>query len=153
MIDRAAIAAARHQLATQPDFLRTTPWLRVEQMPRYLRALKVRTERWRKNPAKDAERAKEIAPFAAEAAKRGRDDPARWLVEELRVSLFAQELGTAEPVSVVKVQRALREGVSANAGEPVKPVVAPPTPRVVPPDTGKKAPLKSLGSLGQLFPR
>ena len=34
---------------------------------------------------------------------------ARWLLEEYRVSLFAQQLGTAEPVSLQRIQKALRE--------------------------------------------
>jgi ATP-dependent helicase HrpA len=39
----------------------------------------------------------------------GRLDEIRWLLEELRVSLFAQELGTAHPVSVQRIERRWRE--------------------------------------------
>jgi ATP-dependent helicase HrpA len=73
-------------------------------------------------------------------------------VEELRVSLFAQELGTAEPVSVQKLERALaelRQGVKPVAAvEQPKPREATPLPVTT---TKPKAPLKSFGSLDALF--
>ncbi len=77
----------------------------------------------------------------------------RWLVEEFRVSLFAQELGTAEPVSTVKLDRALAE----LSGRPLKAVsstAASPRPIVTAPLSDKKAPpLKNLSALDKLFPR
>ncbi|MBL9187160.1 MAG: ATP-dependent RNA helicase HrpA [Opitutaceae bacterium] len=138
------------------DFLRVTPYARLAHFPRYLKAMKIRAERARKNPAKDAERTAQIAPYLAAVARaRGRDggEALRWLVEEFRVSLFAQELGTAEPVSAVKLDRAieaLRGGVAVAA--PVapaapKPIVA----AAVAPKRG--APLKNLGALDKLFGR
>jgi ATP-dependent helicase HrpA len=93
-----------------PDFLRTTPYPQLAHFPRYLKAMKQRADRWRKAPAKDAERAKALAPFAAKAAKLSRLDRRFWLVEEYRVSVFAQELGTAESVSAVKLERELAAG-------------------------------------------
>ncbi|HEX2854259.1 MAG TPA: DUF3418 domain-containing protein [Opitutaceae bacterium] len=163
-----------------PDFLRTTPYLQLVHFPRYLKAMKLRAERWRQNPAKDAERAAQLAPYlktvaavydrrpgsgtaAASVGGHGpplQENPAaeafRWLVEEFRVSLFAQELGTAEPVSVVKLDRALaalqrNQSLPASRTEtapPPKPILAVP---VVP---AKKSPgLKNLGALDKLFPR
>ena len=47
-------------------------------------------------------------PAARRRARRARAH-ARWLLEEYRVSLFAQHLGTAEPVSLQRIQKALRE--------------------------------------------
>jgi ATP-dependent helicase HrpA len=82
----------------------------------------------------------------------------RWLLEEFRVSLFAQELGTAEPVSTVRLERALavlrgaREGTAG--GEVPRP--APPPKKPVGTGSGgaKKAfRLKSLAALGQTLPR
>jgi ATP-dependent helicase HrpA len=72
-------------------------------------------------------------------------------VEEFRVSLFAQELGTAEPVSAVRLERALEEiktGRAAGfvAGEESASRLKPST--VV---SRQGAPLKSLGALDQLF--
>src|SRR5471032_1489351 len=107
-----------------PDFLRTTPYAQLAHFPRYLKAMKLRADRWRQNPAKDAERAAQLAPYVKAAthleARVARPypmaggspalppdvDALRWLVEEFRVSLFAQELGTAGPVSAVKLDRA-----------------------------------------------
>ena len=67
-------------------------------------------ERARLNPVKDRERVRQLAPylaalkqFEANAPKtteaRQRLEEFRWMVEEFKVSLFAQELGTAVPVS------------------------------------------------------
>jgi ATP-dependent helicase HrpA len=141
------------------DFLRTTPYVQLAQLPRYLKAMKLRADRWKKNPGKDAERAAQLAPYVAAAAKlRDREggEALRWLVEEFRVSLFAQELGTAEPVSSVKLDRAVAAVTAGGAALPEKPAAAAaaPKPIVVAPVTAKKpAPLKNLGALDKLFPR
>ena len=77
----------------------------------------------------------------------------RWLIEELRVSLWAQTLGTAEPVSVKK----LRELIGANSDTIANPNQASPAPKPPPlavtllPGKTKKKPLKSLNALGGLF--
>jgi ATP-dependent helicase HrpA len=161
-----------------PDFLRTTPYAQLAHFPRYLKAMKLRADRWRQNPTKDAERAAQLAPYVVAARKlvggavsspRGdvkagegtrpppsiEAEPFRWLVEEFRVSLFAQELGTAEPVSAVKLDRALAALQSGAA--PIRaevPVASAPKPIVSAPVVGKKStPLKNLGSLDKLFPR
>ncbi len=146
-----------------PDFLRTTPFERIAHLPRYLKGLQARAERARRDPAKDAARAAELAPFVAavkklsggrtpSSAKRGEGTPPpgediRWLVEEFRVSLFAQELGTAEPVSAVRLERMLGELAPGGGKEPAAPAA-----KVAPATSAKKGtPLKSLGALDQLF--
>ncbi len=149
------------------DFLRQTPFERVQHLPRYLRAMQVRAEKWKRDAVRDGARAKELAPFAGAARKMATELAAarkgartekngvvelkeefRWGVEEFRVSLFAQELGTAEPVSAVRLQKILGE----IGGGPVSPSIAEPAARVLPATAPKKAaPLKSLGSLDQLF--
>ena len=144
-----------------PDFLRRMPFERVPHLPRYLRGMQVRAERWKRDAAKDAARAKELAPFVAAAKAAGPAGEFRWLVEELRVSLFAQELGTAEPVSVVRLERLLKERGGANpaavarAGtdKPEEPLPARQgdSPHLKPSTAKKGAPLKSLGALDQLF--
>ncbi len=143
-----------------PDFLRATPYAQLPHFPRYLKAMKLRAERWRQNPAKDVERAAQIAPFVAAAAKlRERDggEAFRWLVEEFRVSLFAQELGTAEPVSAVKLDRALAALQHGIAAPRVEAPSAPTTKAIVATPVVEKekksAPLKNLGALGNLFQR
>jgi len=150
------------ELATllAPEFLRATPYAQLAQFPRYLKAMKLRADRWKKNSGKDAERVAQLAPYAAAAAKlRDREGGGalRWLIEEFRVSLFAQELGTAEPVSAVKLDRVLAD-VQAGKGmqreTPAAVAVTAAKPIVVAPVRDKKtAPLKNLGSLDKLFPR
>jgi ATP-dependent helicase HrpA len=150
-----------------PDFLQRMPFARVQHLPRYLRGMQARAEKYKRDPAKDAARAKELAPFVAAIrppSQRGGGTPPplkaerveefRWLVEEFRVSLFAQELGTAEPVSAARLQRALAElspGSISQAGATAAPTLRPTT--VAKTGPAKAAPLKSLGSLDQLFRR
>ncbi len=103
----------RQQLARllQPGFLARTPWERLQHFPRYLKAAGLRLEKLRADPARDAQRMAELAPLEqawrrqlASRAKLGGAAGAEleqfgWLLEELRVSLFAQELKTPVPVS------------------------------------------------------
>ena len=71
------------------------------------------------------------------------------------MSLFAQELGTAAPVSAVKLDRALAALQPCAAGaRREEPPDVPPKPIVAAPVTGKRpAPIKNLGALDKLFPR
>jgi len=136
-----------------PDFLRRTPFARVKELPRYLKGMQARAERWKRDPAKDSSRARELQPFVQALSRLGeRAGEFRWLVEEFRVSLFAQELGTAEPVSAVRLEKALRDLAAGRAGEdPPAGTVAPEKPKVaVPLPTKGKTVLKSLGALGNL---
>lgn len=145
------------------DFLVRVPYDRLPHLPRYLKAMQLRATRWRQNPAKDAERARQLAPYVAAVAKlpSGPDsENVRWLVEELRVSLFAQELGTSEPVSTVKLDRVLsglrsKPAAAASSETTAEPSREPvrPSPVMIGPASGKKKPLKSLGSLESLFGR
>jgi ATP-dependent helicase HrpA len=101
-----------------PGFVKTTPQQQLDRLPRYLKAIIVRLEKLEQNPARDRQLAAEIAPLwenckiLLEDAKRG-NTPAfrryRWLLEEFRVSLFAQALGTSEPVSAKRLQAAWEE--------------------------------------------
>lgn len=104
-------------------FLRSTPYARLGALTRYLRAMKLRADRWRQNPAKDRERANALTQYQRrwETLQKSRPpgdaqdeltetiQAVRWLIEELRVSFFAQELGTSEPISTVKLDRAFAE--------------------------------------------
>ena len=142
-----------------PDFLRAMPYARLSHLPRYLKAMQIRAERWRKNPAKDAERSRQLAPYvAAEAKLRAAQEvrflALRWLVEEFRVSLFAQELGTAESVSAAKLDRAFAEAGGHPPAE--APALQPAESRspLLTGEPGKKSPaLKSLSALDKLLPR
>lgn len=82
-----------------------TPFDRLHHLPRYLKAIQIRAERAVLNPSKDAEKAAQILPFQhwRERVDPGKQEAFRWLLEEFRVSLFAQELGTAESVSAARL--------------------------------------------------
>jgi ATP-dependent helicase HrpA len=107
----------RAQLAAllPPGFLRDAPAEALAQFPRYLKAMRVRAERAVNDPVRDQARMLEIQPFVnaiARARNRGiADGPGwqalRWDLEELRVSLFAQELGAKSGVSVKRLARQL----------------------------------------------
>jgi ATP-dependent helicase HrpA len=89
------------------DFPRQVPLEQFERIPRFLKAIQVRAERAHLRPAQDAQKAEQLRPFADWERKvpEAKRSSFRWLLEELRVSLFAQELGTAETVSVARLQR------------------------------------------------
>ena len=88
------------------NFLARTPYAQIPHLQRYLRAVQIRAERAVLNPAKDAEKARQLIPFGdwenrVPAAKK---EAFRWLLEEFRVSIFAQELGTAQPASAQRLR-------------------------------------------------
>jgi ATP-dependent helicase HrpA len=96
-------------------FLATTTWAQLAHLPRYLKAITMRLDKLRADPARDAQRLAELRPLEQRyvrqlAERRGvadaRLDEFRWLLEELRVSLFAQELRTPQPVSVKRLEKA-----------------------------------------------
>ena len=98
-------------------------------------------------------RARELARSGVQDA---RLEQFRWQLEELRVSLFAQELGTAEPVSAVKLDRALaalQPGAQARSGPAVAAVAATKPILAVPLAEKKSVPLKNLNALDKLFGR
>jgi ATP-dependent helicase HrpA len=100
-------------------FLETVPYEQLTHYPRYLKALLTRVERAKLNPIKDQERARQLAPYQ-EALRKLEASPSksmearrhinelRWMIEEFKVSLFAQELGTAIPISVKRLDQQLK---------------------------------------------
>ncbi len=103
-----------------PGFAARTGTARLAQLPRYLRGALGRVRALSDNPGRDRQRMTEFERAAALFAEAGGAIPppddapaslvhARWLLEEYRVSLFAQSLGTAEPVSLQRIQKSLRE--------------------------------------------
>nr|VFK50960.1 MAG: ATP-dependent helicase HrpA [Candidatus Kentron sp. TC] len=97
-------------------FVPATPAHRLPHLPRYLQAIARRLQKLRLAPDKDRRNMGELIPLqrahaALSTADAGRPrhdlERVRWLLEELRVSLFAQELGTTQPVSVKRLQRQL----------------------------------------------
>ena len=135
------------------EFLRTTPYERLQHLPRYLKTRLARADRWKRDPVKDAARARELIPFAAAVRRLGsRAREYRWLVEEFRVSLFAQELGTMEPVSIVRLQRALDELEKTDFGAMAAGSPAPVVRLALPLPVKGKTVLRSFGALGRLRP-
>ncbi len=98
-----------------PGFLRDTPAESLLEYPRYLKALSLRADRALRDPVRDQARMLELKPFtdALTAARRGETfaqpgwQALRWDLEELRVSMFAQELGTRRQVSTKRLARQL----------------------------------------------
>ena len=86
-----------------PGFLRDVPAAALAEYPRWLKAMSLRAERAQRDPVRDQQRMLELAPFTAALAAADPADPEahalRWELEELRVSLFAQELGAKGGIS------------------------------------------------------
>ncbi len=122
-IDQVRVPAAAEDLRAQLAFLVHDGFIaqvgrdQLVHLPRYLRAMLRRVERLSSAPLRDAQDMATVQALedAYDAALRERGlaewDPraraARWMLEELRVSLFAQTLGTAVPVSAKRVRTAL----------------------------------------------
>ena len=119
-----ALAAALDDMRGQfagliyPGFIAATGAVRLADLVRYLRAIGRRLDKLGAEPGRDAERMAAVHRVAADyeaarrelpAAERSRADVVaiRWLIEELRVSLFAQVLGTPGPVSEKRIQTAI----------------------------------------------
>lgn len=102
-----------------PGFIAATPPQRLRDLARYLKADSQRLAKAEQNPARDQTLAWEVTQLAdaveavdspsLSADRRAAVAEVRWLVEELRVSLFAQQLGTSEPVSAKRIRKALAE--------------------------------------------
>ena len=93
------------------------PWEQLQHVPRYLKALRLRIEKQPANPDRDGKNAASVGllwqkwqdkisqlqqahlPISADLAH------FRWLLEELRVSLFAQELKTPFPISIKRLEK------------------------------------------------
>jgi len=110
----AADIQSQLQALVTKRFVVETDYAQMAHFPRYLKAIGVRMDKLRADPARDtrlmAEWAQVAQPF--QRAQKGgalANDPRmqefRWLLEELRVSLFAQELKTPMPVSVKRLQK------------------------------------------------
>mgnify|MGYP002648359236 FL=1 len=90
----------------------------LRHLPRYIQAMRIRLEDMSLDPDRDADRQAEVDNAKAYLANRLRNLPAgrektrevkdiHWMIEELRVSLFAQRLGTAHAVSLRRIQKAV----------------------------------------------
>ncbi|RZL90840.1 MAG: DUF3418 domain-containing protein, partial [Variovorax sp.] len=96
-------------------FIADTPWPQLQHFARYLKAIVLRLDKLRSDPARDVAKLAELRPqeqryWRLVAERKGAVDERmlefRWLLEELRVSFFAQELRTPQPVSVKRLDKA-----------------------------------------------
>ena len=104
--------SAQLQMLVHKRFVSETEHTQLAHFPRYLKAVQVRIDKLRTDPSRDARLLTDWQQAAApwqRAVKAGQRDTKldeyRWLLEELRVSLFAQELRTPMPVSVKRLQK------------------------------------------------
>ena len=115
-----ALADIRQQLKglVHPGFVTETGWRQLHHLPRYLRGIVHRLDRLGGNLARDRqlmaqmhEIESEYRELRAELPVGGPADEGlreiRWMIEELRINLFAQALGTAYPVSDKRIYKAM----------------------------------------------
>ena len=97
-------------------FIADTPYERLQHLPRYLKAVSLRIEKLRSNPVRDTQCMVQLQPLlqawqklrqAQQDIMDPRVDEFAWLMQELRVSLFAQELKTPVIVSVKRLEKML----------------------------------------------
>ncbi|RDD95130.1 ATP-dependent RNA helicase HrpA [Acidovorax sp. BoFeN1] len=111
-----ATADAQQQLQrlVPKNFIAAAPWAQLAHYARYLKAITLRLDKYRADPARDAAKLAELRPqeqryWRLVAERKGAVDARmqelRWLLEELRVSFFAQELRTPQPVSVKRLDK------------------------------------------------
>ncbi|MGV2287388.1 ATP-dependent RNA helicase HrpA [Trinickia sp. YCB016] len=95
-------------------FVLDTPYVQLAHFPRYLKGIALRVDKLKADPARDTRQAADLLPLVqhyqrALSQRGGVPDPRlaefRWLLEELRISLFAQELRTPMPVSVKRLHK------------------------------------------------
>jgi ATP-dependent helicase HrpA len=124
LLKGAAFAEARASLRSSLDSLLAPGWVRrtpdpwFHQLPKYVRAAHRRAERARNDVERDRKLQAQVAPYQAalsgldRSADAARPAPERerlrWMIEEFRVSLFAQELRTLQPVSAKRLDEQLR---------------------------------------------
>src|SRR5690606_19773093 len=104
-----------HAFPTRRSSDLDTPSSQLAHFPRYFKAAQARIDKLRSDPARDARLMADMAPLLAnyqraKSALKGTEDARleefRWMLEELRVALFAQELRTPMPVSAKRLEKA-----------------------------------------------
>ncbi len=114
-LDATADCTQQLQRLMPKNFMAATPWLQLQHFARYLKAITLRLEKYRADSARDAQRLAELKPqeqryWRLVAERKGAQDARmlefRWLLEELRVSFYAQELRTPQPVSIKRLDKA-----------------------------------------------
>lgn len=115
-----SVIQERINMLLYPNFVSKTPWEQLSHLPRYLKALGLRMDKYASSAARDKQRTADIIalidvwqlkikqnearPDVVEQLK-----PLKWVIEELNVSLFAQELKTPYPVSIKRIMKQIEE--------------------------------------------
>ena len=93
-------------------FIRNTPYQSIKAMPRYLKAIQYRLDKYDNNQQKTQEVSRYSTRFWNDIEKKAKkdfiipeQDEFRWALEEYRVSLFAQQLKTAYPISAKRMEK------------------------------------------------
>ncbi|MFN3618334.1 MAG: ATP-dependent RNA helicase HrpA [Aquabacterium sp.] len=95
-------------------FIAQAPYAQLQHFQRYLKGITLRLDKLRGDPVRDSQRMAELRPLDQRYTRRlaelkgthdARLDEFRWLLEELRISLFAQELRTPQPVSLKRLEK------------------------------------------------
>ena len=120
LVQARSFTAAHADMLNQLDaligkrFVIDTPYAQLAHFPRYLKGIALRIDKLKADAARDARQFAEFQPllqnYQRALAQRGgvmdsRLSEFRWLLEELRISLFAQELRTPMPVSVKRLYK------------------------------------------------
>ncbi|MBS0506158.1 MAG: ATP-dependent RNA helicase HrpA [Proteobacteria bacterium] len=109
-----ADAGSQLQRLMPKNFVAAAPWAQLQHFARYLKAITTRLDKLRTDPARDAAKLLELQPLEQRywrlvAERKGQQDARmqeyRWMLEELRVSFFAQELRTPYPVSAKRLDK------------------------------------------------
>lgn len=109
----------KNSLSTQltqliyPHCFLAMPWEQIQHVPRYIKAMRLRLEKYANSPSRDNDRGREVQELwklyeqkqTKLNASQAEVNDFRWQIEELRVSLFAQELKTPYPVSAKRLQK------------------------------------------------
>ncbi|QNN55436.1 ATP-dependent RNA helicase HrpA [Diaphorobacter ruginosibacter] len=112
--DATADASAQLQRLMPKNFIAIAPWAQLGHYARYLKAITIRLDKHRTDPARDGAKSGELKPLEQRywrlvAERKGQVDARmqeyRWMLEELRVSFFAQELRTPYPVSAKRMEK------------------------------------------------
>ncbi|TSA40039.1 MAG: ATP-dependent RNA helicase HrpA [Methylococcaceae bacterium] len=101
-------------------FINTTPFAQLQHFPRYLKAIQYRLDKLDNHPQKLQDIQRYTSRYWSVLEKRAKKDVVhpeqegfRWMLEEFRVSLFAQQLKTAYPISVKRMEKAWDEYMNA----------------------------------------
>jgi len=104
------------ELLIYTGFIRNTPLSQLKAIPRYLKAVQYRLDKYDNNPQKNQEISRYAIRYWKDIEKKAKKDKVfpeqeafRWMLEELRVSLYAQQLKTAYPVSAKRLDKAWDE--------------------------------------------